>query len=98
MVGEPPDFEQFVNHLLGSANQFQGMGQAERDNRIDPPEHWLSQDVQLHNNQRTVQGTIPAFMCRQVGISRENPPEVSVFFDPYTEVVIYDIANRFRDG
>lgn len=97
MAGEPPDMENFINHLLGYPNQPQDQFAASYDDRIKAPEKWLSQSVQLRNNQGTIQGTIPAFMCNQVGISKADPPRVSVYFDPITELVVYDISNTFRE-
>lgn len=100
MVGQPPDYQQYVAHLLGYTT---GQGQPRETGRIDtgggvePPNHWLSQTVQLRNNQRSIEGTIPSFMCRDVGVDRQDPPEVTVYFDPQSKLVIYDIADRFSE-
>lgn len=95
----PNDLERFVNHLLGMpSGPVDGAVAGDGFDAIEPPDHWLSQRVQLRNNQRTIEGTVPAFMCQQVGLDKRDPPKVTVYFDPITELVMFDIAGRFSDG
>lgn len=75
--GEIPNLAEFGAALFG-------------DGQSDPPAHWISRDVELYANARTVKTSIPADFCRELGIDRDNPPSARVYYDPITELVFFD--------
>lgn len=83
--GEIDDLGSFVQALFGPHDQ------------PDPPAHWVSMDIKLQNNQRSVSATIPHFMCQQVGLERDDLPEVTVYYDPHTDFVFFDLGGRFDE-
>lgn len=98
MAGEPggDEIEKFVSHLLGLQPTPAKLDGATP--KVHKPSHWLKQTVQLRNNQRSIEGTIPAFMWQQVGMDKHDPPEVDVYFDPHTQLVIFDLPDTVGDG
>jgi hypothetical protein len=82
--GEIDDLQRLIEAMFGPV---------ERDR---PPEHWVNQSIQLQHNQGSITATVPAWVCREAGIDRDEPPEVTVYYDPVTGLAFYDLTGRFE--
>jgi hypothetical protein len=82
----------YMHPLLGyttDGNQQDGPG---------APGHWLQQKAQLRNGGRKIESTIPKYYAEHAGIDRDDPPEVDIYLDPHTGLVIFDLENHFNGG
>lgn len=78
----------FMHPLLGfQAGNNASNGQA--------PQHWLNQDVKLRNGGRRLEATIPSTFADHAGIDRDDPPEITVYFDAHTGLVMFDLMGHF---
>jgi len=80
-----------IHPLFGMIAQSTGM------DTQGAPDHWLRKDMQLRNNTRRVEVTIPKHFTDHADIDRDEPPEVTAYYDPHTGLAIFDLQGYFNE-